>query len=135
LVIKSQFSRLTVGLLMAIGTMSYVSPSFAAPSTQDGNAPKGYGIVTYDATSNKINYLISVPNSSVQNSGTVTYNPNTSQGSVNGSYTNPGGTGTYSNQFPASNVQGVPEPNSSLVNTLAFGAVIGGGLLLKRRKF
>lgn len=83
-IMKSQFSRLTVGLLMAIGSMSYVKPSFAAPSTQDVNAPKGDDIVTYDATSNKINYLISDPNSSYQNSGTVTYDPSTSEGSVSG---------------------------------------------------
>ncbi len=95
--------------------------------------PQGDGIYTYDINRDKTTWLLGDPNGSFSSSGVLEYDQNTSQGTIDVTYKDNGTIGGYSVQF-GSNSEAVPEPDSTLLNTLALGVLLGAGLRLKRSK-
>ena len=97
--------------------------------------PQGDGVYTYDINSSKTTWLLGDPNGPISSTGTLQYDQTTSQGTIDVTYKNNGTIGGYSVKFNGSDSEAVPEPDSSLLNTLAFGATLGAGLMLKRHKY
>jgi hypothetical protein len=111
-------------------------PELASPPgtvSRKFSTPKGNGVYTYDLVNHKLTYSLGDPNSSFFSSGGFDYDTNTSEGNVYVNYKDNGTTGGYTQHFHNSNVEAVPEPQSPLLKTLAFGAVLGAGLMLKRQ--
>lgn len=96
--------------------------------------PQGDGVYAYDINNHRLIYALGDPNSSFFSTGGYTYDVNTGEGDVLITYQNDGTRGGYTRHFRGAEVQAVPEPNSPVLNTLAFGAVLGAGLMLKRKK-
>lgn len=96
--------------------------------------PQADGVYAYDIANHRLIYALGDPNSSFFSTGGFTYDVNTGEGDVLITYQNDGTRGGYTRHFSSSNVQAVPEPTSPILNTLAFGAVLGAGLMLKRQK-
>ena len=93
--------------------------------------PQGDGVYAYDINNHRLIYALGDPNSSFFSTGGFTYDVNKGEGDLLITYQNDGTTGGYTRHFGKSRVEAVPEPESVLLNTLAFGAVLGAGLKIR----
>lgn len=114
------------------GKSAEIETGIPGTVTRKFSTPQGDGIYTYDINHDKTTWLLSGQNGDFASSGVLQYDQNTSHGTIDVTYKDHGTTGGYSVQFNGSN-QAVPEPDSTLVRALAFGAVLGSGLMLKRQ--
>lgn len=105
LLVKAKSSRLIIGYLITLGTLSQATLAVADTVTGSFTTPQGPGVYTYDTSSNAITYTVGNPGSSSYVTGGFTFDPTTSTGTSYTKYVDNGNVGTSTQQFPISGFQ------------------------------